>query len=187
MKKPEEIIKELGAETELSAIDFRVQSISEKGYCTVLGYKDARFDMSALDRIVGPFNWGCEYKEHKGNLFCGVWIRCPETKDKVYKWNAGTESNTEAVKGEASDAFKRACFLWGIGRDLYDLPKISFMLAPNEFNVQQSGQKKIGRPTFDFVLAKWQWSYNDKGTLFAKDNHNRIRYNSSKDYNALPK
>ena len=180
MNKLDDIVKGLSVKTDLSAIDFRVQSISEKGFCTVLGYKDARFDMERLDKVAGPLNWGCEYQEHKGNLFCGVWIRCPETNDKVHKWNAGSPSNTEAVKGEASDAFKRACFLWGIGRDLYDLPKISFMLAPNEF----SGKNK---PTFDFRLDKWQWSYNDKGTLFAKDNHSRIRYNSSKDYNALPK
>ncbi|MBO7273338.1 MAG: hypothetical protein J6V22_00635, partial [Clostridia bacterium] len=36
----------------------------------------------------------------------------------------GTESNTEAQKGEASDSFKRACFNWGIGRELYTSPFI---------------------------------------------------------------
>lgn len=34
------------------------------------------------------------------------------------------ESNTEAQKGEASDSFKRACFNWGIGRELYTSPFI---------------------------------------------------------------
>lgn len=176
----EEMVAALSAKTELSDIDFRVQSISEKGFCTVLGYKDARFDMARLDEIVGPFNWGCEYEERKGNLFCGVWVRCPDTGDKVYKWNAGSPSNTEAVKGEASDAFKRACFLWGIGRDLYDLPLIRFMLFPDEFG----GKNK---PTFKFNLKKWRWKYNDEGTLFAQDDSGRIRFNSSKDYNGLPK
>ena len=93
--KIEDIVKGLSAKTDLSAIDFRVQSISEKGFCTVLGYKNARFDMERLDKVAGPLNWGCEYQEHKGNLFCGVWIRCPESNDKVYKWNAGSPSNTE--------------------------------------------------------------------------------------------
>ena len=30
----------------------------------------------------------------------------------------------EAQKGEASDSFKRACFNWGIGRELYTAPFI---------------------------------------------------------------
>lgn len=180
MKDLEQIVAALAAPTELSDIDFRVQSITEKGFCTVLGYKDARYDMARLDAVVGPFNWGCEYEERKGNLFCGVWIRDPRTDDKVYKWNAGSPSNTEAVKGEASDAFKRACFLWGIGRDLYDLPKISFMLAPNEF----SGKN---RSTYEFNLSKWQWKYNDKGVLFAQDDKQRLRYNSSASFNGAPK
>jgi hypothetical protein len=42
----------------------------------------------------------------------------------VWKSDCGTESNTEAQKGEASDSFKRACFNWGIGRELYTAPFI---------------------------------------------------------------
>ena len=42
----------------------------------------------------------------------------------IWKSDCGTESNTEAQKGEASDSFKRACFNWGIGRELYTAPFI---------------------------------------------------------------
>jgi hypothetical protein len=35
----------------------------------------------------------------------------------------------EAAKGEASDAFKRACFKWGLGRELYTAP---FIWVPAE-------------------------------------------------------
>jgi hypothetical protein len=42
----------------------------------------------------------------------------------VWKSDCGVESNTEAQKGEASDSFKRACFNWGIGRELYTSPFI---------------------------------------------------------------
>jgi len=38
--------------------------------------------------------------------------------------DTGTESNTEKEKGLASDSFKRACFNWGIGRELYTAPFI---------------------------------------------------------------
>lgn len=187
MKNMEEIQNALNQETALDMIDFRVQSISEKGWCTVLAYKDARYDMKMLDMIVGCMNWGCDYKEFKGTLFCGVWIRDPETKEQIWKWNAGSPSNTDAAKGEASDAFKRACFLWGIGRDLYDLPVIRFKLEPNEFRVIDRGGKKIGQATWDFVLKKYKWEYNEKGTLFAQDNHGRLRYNSTVEFNQLSK
>jgi hypothetical protein len=45
-------------------------------------------------------------------------------KGYVWKWDAGTESATEAEKGRASDAFKRAGFKHGIGRELYSAPFI---------------------------------------------------------------
>ena len=40
----------------------------------------------------------------------------------IGKEDTGTESNTEAEKGLASDSFKRACVNWGIGRELYTAP-----------------------------------------------------------------
>jgi hypothetical protein len=103
-------------------IEVRVQSVKEKGLVLLL-YKNARVDMNILDETVGPENWQREHYECKGNLFCRVGIK---TKDGewVYKSDCGTESNTEAQKGEASDSFKRACFNWGIGRELYTSPFI---------------------------------------------------------------
>ena len=46
------------------------------------------------------------------------------TWEWIFKSDCGVESNTEAQKGEASDSFKRACFNWGIGRELYTSPFI---------------------------------------------------------------
>ena len=114
-------------------IECRVQSVKENGLVLLL-YKDARVDMNVLDETVGPTNWQREHYECKGNLFCRVGI-CTRVKidmsgnegdillpDWVWKSDCGTESNTEAQKGEASDSFKRACFNWGIGRELYTAP-----------------------------------------------------------------
>ena len=108
-------------------IECRVQSVKENGLVLLL-YKDARVDMNILDETVGPERWMREHYECKGNLFCKVGIVC-ETKNNdrifpewVWKSDCGTESNTEAQKGEASDSFKRACFNWGIGRELYTAP-----------------------------------------------------------------
>jgi hypothetical protein len=107
-------------------IECRVQSVKENGLVLLL-YKDARVDMNILDETVGSANWQREHYECKGNLFCRVGIDINavheiDTPKWVFKSDCGTESNTEAQKGEASDSFKRACFNWGIGRELYTAP-----------------------------------------------------------------
>ena len=111
-----------------SEIEARVQSVKQNGLVLLL-YKNARCDMNILDETVGAENWQREHYECKGNLFCRVGIdvnsvaEIPESR-WVWKSDCGTESNTEAQKGEASDSFKRACFNWGIGRELYTTPFI---------------------------------------------------------------
>lgn len=113
-------------------IECRVQSVKQNGLVLLL-YKDARCDMRILDETAGAEYWQREHYECKGNLFCRVGINFGgnvSTKDGipyekwVWKSDCGTESNTEAEKGEASDSFKRACFNWGIGRELYTSPFI---------------------------------------------------------------
>ena len=44
--------KKLNRPLDSGEIDFRIQSISEKGYATILAYKDARIDMAILDEVV---------------------------------------------------------------------------------------------------------------------------------------
>ena len=109
-------------------IEVRVQSVKQNGLVLLL-YKNARCDMNILDETVGAENWQREHYECKGNLFCRVGINVNHDKpDQYEKWvwksDCGTESNTEAQKGEASDSFKRAGFNWGIGRELYTSPFI---------------------------------------------------------------
>lgn len=100
-------------------IDCRIGTISEKGLSLLL-YKDARCDMNILDETVGPFFW--QRSHSRDNANCVVAIYSKELKEWIYKEDTGTESNTEAEKGLASDSFKRACFNWGIGRELYTSP-----------------------------------------------------------------
>lgn len=107
-------------------IECRVQSVKDKGLVLLL-YKDARVDMNILDEAVGSSNWQNKFYENKGILFCSLGINTnfdkPDLPDRwVWKDDAGVESNTEAEKGNASDARKRAGFAWGIGRELYTTP-----------------------------------------------------------------
>ena len=122
-------------------IEVRVQSAKKNGVILLL-YKNARVDMSILDETVGPERWQRSHELIDGHLFCNVGINFPTEQgfDRwVWKQDVGTESNTEAEKGEASDSFKRACFNWGIGRELYTAP---FIWISNEnCQISSSGER----------------------------------------------
>lgn len=128
-------------------IEVRVSRVTNAGVELLL-YKDSRCDMRILDETVGSDNWEDEFYECKGTLFCKVGIRCKENDSEgtftkmVWKSNAGAPSNMEAQKGEASDAFKRACFTWGIGRELYTSPRI-FVYADKLDKLQQGKNGKM--------------------------------------------
>lgn len=109
---------------EANEIECRIGQIARNGSgLSLLLYKTARVDADILDETFGMFGWECSFDEHKGTLFCSVGVR-NEDGFMVYKEDAGAPSNMEPQKGEASDAFKRACFKWGIGRELYTAPRI---------------------------------------------------------------
>lgn len=118
-------------------VETRVSMVKETGVQLLL-FKDARCDMRLLDEVVGPENWENEYKEIGGSLYCGVTVRVDGIP--VTKWNNGSESNTEAEKGRASDAFKRACFMWGIGRELYTAPFIWVPASKCEISQGRNGR-----------------------------------------------
>lgn len=100
-------------------IEVRVGVAAEDGVSLLL-YKNARVDMAILDETVGPERWQREHYDCKGNLFCKIGILFDDRW--VWKSDCGSESNTDAEKGEASDSFKRAGTNWGIGRELYTSP-----------------------------------------------------------------
>ncbi len=97
---------------------------TRNGKAKLLLYKNARVDRNILDATVGPLNWQSEYYEQRNLLFCRVGIKNPESGEWIWKADTGSESNIEAEKGLASDAFKRACFAFGIGKELYTTPVI---------------------------------------------------------------
>jgi hypothetical protein len=140
-------------------IDVRVATVNEKGVSLLL-YKDARCDMNVLDETVGKFGWDRDHKELKGNIYCGVSIYDDEKGVWVTKWDCGAESFTEKEKGEASDSFKRACFNWGIGRELYTAP---FIWIPNK-NVKVNGKDK---PLVKIEKDDYgKWKTKDRFTVY---------------------
>ena len=126
-------------------IDCRIQSLSEKNGAVgavVLLYKDARVDMRMLDEVVGALNWKREHAIIGDRLYCTVSIYNEKIGEWVGKSDVGTESYTEKEKGQASDSFKRACFNWGIGRELYSAPFTYINLQSNEWQKGKDGKPK---------------------------------------------
>lgn len=107
-------------------IECRQAKANEKSGVELLLYKTARTDANILDEVVGPEKWVNDFREIDGVLFGGIGIYSDDMKEFIWKWDAGSESNIEKEKGEASDAFKRAGSKWGIGRELYSSPRIKF-------------------------------------------------------------
>lgn len=163
----------LSAPLTINQIDFRVQSINKGGYATIIAYKDARVDMQRLDDVVGPLWWKREHCRENHN--CTVSIFNKDIEQWVHKEDTGTESMTESEKGLASDSFKRACFNWGIGRELYDYPLIRVKLNDVEWD-DSSGKP---RATWRLNLRSWQWisEWVDGNLVYlaAKDNKS-LRY-----------
>lgn len=175
MKTKQEILQ---APLQAHEIDFRVQSINNGGFATILAYKDARVDMNRLNKAFGIGGWQRKHELINGNLFCsvGIW------NDTIQQWcwvqDVGKESQAEKEKGQASDAFKRACFNLGIGIELYDYPVIQVKLFDNEW--QKSDGNKPNKQTYHLKLKDWRWvvQYENGHPSFigAKDQDEKQRF-----------
>jgi hypothetical protein len=122
-------------------IECRVAQVSSKG-CSLLLYKTARVDRAILDEEFGTMNWQNDFKVIDGKMYGGIAVRDGSAPGWVWKWDCGTESNTEAEKGQASDCFKRAGFKWGIGVELYTAPFIWLNVGTvkDEFASKKAGK-----------------------------------------------
>lgn len=125
-----------------SEIECRVAQCGKNkngAWCSILLYKDARVDMKILDEVYTSLGWQREHTLIGDRLYCTISIWDADKKVWIKKQDVGTESYTEKEKGQASDAFKRAGFNVGIGRELYTAPKIFINLNPGEY--KESGDK----------------------------------------------
>lgn len=175
-------------------IECRVQSVSRaksgRVGAVLLLYKDARVDMRILDQVFGPGNWQRTHEVINGNLFCNIDIWDAEKRAWVRKQDVGVESNTEKEKGQASDAFKRAGFNWGVGRELYTGPFIYVELTDNEFYSDgQQGRKEILKcyPNTKFFVT--HVAYNDRreiNELTIVDRNGAVRFDMNKKVQGPP-
>ena len=151
-------------------IECRVAQMKKTGLQLLL-YKDARCDQAILDETVGPMNWQRHHGRDNANCIVAIWD--DEKKQWVEKEDTGTESNTEAEKGLASDSFKRACVNWGIGRELYTSPFIWVTSANCEIK-EDNGRLKC----FDRFEVS-EIGYNDHREI------NHLRVINAKTHNVV--
>lgn len=151
-------------------IDVRIGTSKKNDNRDIVGasyllYKDARVDMTLLDEEVGAMNWQRKHEFKEGKLYCSVGIYDEDKEQWIWKEDVGTESLSEAEKGQASDSFKRACFNWGIGRELYTAPFIWINALPKEdlAKVRMS-------------VREIQYNNNEISKLVIVDNNGSVRY-----------
>lgn len=144
---------------EADEIDVRISTINQYGLSLLL-YKDARVDQNILDETVGAMNWQRHHTRDNANCIVSIWDE--DKKQWIEKEDTGTESYTEKEKGLASDSFKRACFNFGIGRELYTAPNI--WIAKEDAEIKQNAQGKWA--CYDKFVVE-QILYDDKKNIVA--------------------
>lgn len=148
---------------EAEEIECRVAQCSDKGVQLLL-YKTARTDAALLDEVY-PDAWQNDFKVIDGKMYGGIGIKV--SGEWLWRWDCGTESNMEAEKGEASDAFKRAGFKWGIGAELYTSPFIWVKPDACKLVPQNNGSVKC----YDrFKVAGIDYDENGRISFLAIDN-----------------
>lgn len=153
-------------------IECRVAQVTAKG-CSLLLYKTARVDRAILDELFGDL-WQNDFKLIDGKMYGGIGIYNKELQQWLWRWDCGTESNTEAEKGQASDCFKRAGFKWGIGIELYSAP---FIWLNIETEKNTNGKYQLKNKYAKFTVKSID--YDSNGTisdLFITDNANKVVY-----------
>ena len=121
-------------------IECRAATVNEKGI-SILLYKDARVDQKILDETFGVFGWQRNHQSIEGCLYCTVSVYDRETQTWISKQDVGAAGFAEKEKSQASDSFKRACFNWGIGRELYTAPFI--WIPANKVKIEKRGDRYL--------------------------------------------
>lgn len=124
----------------------RVVGKDSRGQPRTAKYARARAYQNRLDSVVGPDNWWTERPTPLSNLgvAVGVTVRFPDGST-ITKWNACEWTQIAPIRGGYTDAFKRACAEFGIGRYLYGDGMVSYEedgevdYDPTQ-NAQQSSQ-----------------------------------------------
>ena len=150
-------------------IECRVAQVTAKG-CSLLLYKTARTDATILTEVYGDF-WQNDFKTIDGKMYGGIGVWNKELNQWIWRWDCGTESNTEAEKGQASDCFKRAGFKFLIGQELYKAPFIFIQCE----TVKDGNKYKLVNPYVKYQVQEIGYADNgDINKLVIIDDKNNV-------------
>ncbi|MVM41385.1 DNA repair protein Rad52 [Spirosoma sp. HMF3257] len=114
----------LTAPLTIQEIEWRVQSQTKDGQkIIVVPYITNRCVMQRFDEQFGWAGWQNEIKEIEGGFLCTITAILPGG-EIVKKTDGASRTSVEPVKGGISDAMKRCAVQFGLGRTLYDFPKV---------------------------------------------------------------
>jgi hypothetical protein len=103
-------------------IEWRVAS-SKGDNLWVVPYIDARCVQERFDAAFGWQNWDSLLKPLEKGFLCTIQVSVGGVI--TTKTDAAGFTNIEAIKGAASDSYKRCAVQFGLGRDLYAYPKVA--------------------------------------------------------------
>ena len=104
-------------------IEWRVQSQTKnKDKLIIVPYITNRCVMERFDKAFGWENWNNEFKEVADGFICIMKINAPD--GIVVKSDGASKTKIEQTKGGISDSMKRVAVQFGLGRCLYDYPKV---------------------------------------------------------------
>lgn len=161
-------------------IECRIAQVSANG-CSLLLYKTARVDRAILDETFGDL-WQNDFKTIDGKMYGGIAVYNKDLKEWLWRWDCGTESQTEAEKGQASDCFKRAGFKWGIGIELYSAP---FIFVKTE-TVKEGAKFKLANKFLKFEVKEIAYTDNEISKLTIIDDKKNIVYQLGKKADKKP-
>lgn len=110
-------------------LEWRLAQAGMKGdkiWARALTYITSRALMDRFDNVFGPGNWQSTMQVVDGATLCGIGVKDPESDEWIWKWDGTGElaksdglSESDAKKGDFSNAFKRCAVQWGAARYLY--------------------------------------------------------------------
>jgi len=148
----------LTAPIQSNEIEWRVQQQTSTGKLIIVPYINNRCVMQRFDAAFGPTNWTSEFREIGNGFICRLTVNIDGWK--VYREDGASKTNIEPEKGGISDAMKRAAVQFGLGRCLYDYPKV--MIETDGKFIPDWAYDKLGK------LVEWINAGNWKEIIILK-------------------
>jgi len=79
--------------------------------------------MERFDEAFGWQNWNSSFRDVEDGFICEINVNIGDNR-YISKEDGASRTKIEPVKGGISDAMKRCAVQFGLGRDLYNYPKV---------------------------------------------------------------